>query len=46
MNILALSLAVNLSLTSLGVAAWTCWALSGASGLEIDFGRFEGRQFE
>jgi hypothetical protein len=46
MSMVALSLVVVFSLASLGVAAWTWWALGSISELEIEFGRFEARHFE
>ena len=46
MNTLALFLVVVLSLASLGVAAWTWWALNSVSEMEIEFGRFEAKHFE
>jgi predicted negative regulator of RcsB-dependent stress response len=46
MSMVALLLVVVLSLASVGVAAWTWWALKSVGELEIDFGRFEARHFE
>jgi predicted negative regulator of RcsB-dependent stress response len=46
MSMVALSLVVVISLASLGVAAWTWWALNSVSEMEIEFGSFEARHFE
>jgi hypothetical protein len=46
MSMVALSLVILFSLASLGVAAWTWWALNSVSKLEIEFGRFEPKHFE